>query len=262
MSFTDVDQEGARPFAIVNGGKADGQIIYILEKHNTGLKSKPWRHIEYNKGEFELYPDPDNIRVIYVAGPAGSGKSTYCAQYIAKMRNIYPDSQFILFSRLNEDRVLDELDPERVVIDETLIEDPIEYDDIPANSIILFDDIDCVSDKDLQKRVYKIKDQLLELGRHKHITVLVTSHLINGNDKATTRTMLNESQAVVFFPSGSSAYGINFFAKKYLGFSTKQIDTMMGYETRWITVLTKFPQIIMTEHTAIFAKDIGKKDKF
>ena len=64
-----------------------------------------------------------------------------------------------------------------------------------ANSVMIFDDIDVISDKKIRGEVYKILNKVLEIGRHYKITALVTNHLpTNGKD---TRRILTESHQVV-----------------------------------------------------------------
>jgi len=261
MSFTNNEKEHARPFALCVGGRADGEIIYLNpEADHKSIRRKPWRVIHYDEGHFEMLPDPEHIRVLYIAAPAGAGKSTWCAQFISKHKKMYPKSKFILFSRVNQDAPLDALKPKREIIDEALVEVPMEIEELPDNSIILFDDIDTISDDKIRHAVYKIKDQILEIGRHKKITILVTSHLINGNDKKTTRTILNEAQAVTIFPSSGSTYGIKYFAKNYVGLSSTQIQLLLDLESRWVTIIKTAPNCIISEHMCCFVKELGKRE--
>jgi hypothetical protein len=118
----------------------------------------------------------------------------YCEQYKKKFKN----NEIYLFSNLKEDESLDTVKPKRVRLDDELYLDPIKVDEF-ANSCVIFDDTDCLSDKKIKNAVCSILDQCLEVGRHFRITVLITFHL--PSDRHTTRKMLNESQIFCLFSS-------------------------------------------------------------
>lgn len=249
-----------QPIAIVNKGLSDDEIIFIKKDtdEKSVLKAKPIRNIEVHDGKFQHLPS-EEIRVSYIAGPSGSGKSTYAADYIHKYRLLHPKSKFFLFSKVKKDDVLDKLKPHRITISEDLIEDPIELDDITPNSIILFDDIDTISNKKIQTSINNIKEQILEMGRHLNIQCITTSHLINGNDRKASRTILNELQSLTFFPQSGSSYQIKYILKQYFGFSNVQINKILSLESRWVTIIKSYPQVILSEHNLIFATALGEK---
>jgi hypothetical protein len=75
--------------------------------------------------------------------------------------------------------------------------DPIPIKSL-ANLVIIFDDVDVISDKRIRDGVYNLLNQVLEIGRHFNITCLMTNHLpSNRND---TRRILNECHIFVYFP--------------------------------------------------------------
>ena len=117
------------------------------------------------------------------------------------------------------------------------------------NALCLFDDIDTIKEKHLRNTVYDIQNDILETGRHNNIYIIVTSHLINGNDKKNTRTILNEAHKVTFFPK-SGAYGITYFLKNYIGLPKKQIDNILQINSRWITINKGYPLFIFYEDGA------------
>ena len=47
---------------------------------------------------------------------------------------------------------------------------------ILTESVIIFDDIDVISDKKIRDGVYALLNQVLEIGRHFKITCLMTNH--------------------------------------------------------------------------------------
>lgn len=259
--------EGARPLAIVREGKSDGQIISIVNDDdiNSVMKRKPVRKIQCYDGHFEQLPDPLNTRIFYITGSSGSGKSTLAADYIYKYQQLMPKAKFYLFSKLDEDPAFDHLDPIRITIDENLVENAVELDEIEENSMVLFDDCDNCSDKDIQYALNKLKEQILELGRKKKISCIITSHLINGNAKGMTRIIMNEMQSFSFSPRAQSHYSINYILKFYFGLSKSQIAkiidlSMTSPGSRWCTILRNYPQILICEHELIFLSELGKSN--
>lgn len=257
MSFSSQDGDA---IAVVNGGKADGEIVYIEDENEKSarlIKKKPTKIVEVEDGKFELLPNP-KIRVIMVSGPSGSGKSTWCAQYIKRYLKENRKAQFHIFSQITEDECLDKLKPHRITLDESLIENPINIEEIEPNSIILFDDCND-NEPALQKAINRLESQLLNHGRHNNIAVVITSHLINGNERSVSRHRLNEMQALVVFPKAGSCYSINYALKTVYGLSTRQSQAVLDIDSRWICLTKVYPQVLISEHFLTFTRDIGKK---
>ncbi len=247
------------PFAIVVGGKDDEEIIYLktdTEKTSV-VQKKPVTEIAVHDGMFELMPDP-RCRIIYIAGPQNSGKSFFAGQYIEKYRLMYPKAKFYVFSRLSNDPSLDHLVPHRITIDQSIVDNPIELEEIPEHSVCLFDDIDNVSDKNVQHAVNKIKEQIMEIGRHRDVKCVITSHLINGNQRSVSRITLNEMQVLVIFPQSGSGYQIKYVLKHYFDLSVKQVNKIMDmkHETRWVALVKIHPQVLLTQHRAVFLNSL------
>lgn len=268
-----------RPFAKIVGGKMNGKIIHIDTGDNKccggcsdkctsrkkccgGCKmccsSKGAGLIKRNEigneftiedeGKMMHIPNIDTREVPFIAGPSGSGKSTYAANYIKMFKKIFPKNDIFVFSRLAEDPVIDALDPTRIIIDESLIENPIDAtSELSEGSLVLFDDIDTVQDKKLKDAISKLKNDILEIGRHSNIYCVNTSHLINSNDKKDARTMMNECHSLTVFPKSGSAYQIKYALKNYFGLSPQQIQEILDLPSRWVTLFKSYPQCVLHE---------------
>lgn len=260
--FTVDEDEDSQPVAVVVGGEFNGEWISVKKDNdrNSILKAKTIQYIDVYDGEFQQLPS-DEIRILYVSGPSGSGKSTYAANYIKLYKKLYPDAPFFLFSRLENDEVLDKLKPKRIKIDQSLLEKPIELEDFIEGCIVLFDDCCSITDKKVQQELYKIQGQIMEIGRHMNIKCLITSHLVNGNDRNNTRTIMNEMQSLTIFPSSGSSAQIKYCLKTYFGFSPKQQNAIVEMDSRWVTVTKNYPQIVISQHEMVFAKLIGNSTK-
>lgn len=259
MSFS---PEGGIEVAIVKGGQSDKDIVYIEDedkKKSKIMKSNAIKVVECEDGTFEMLPN-EKIRVIYICGSAGSGKSVWSAKFIKRYLKNHPKAKFYIFSQLAKDPAFDDLKPHRITLDESLIENPINIEeDINKHDLILFDDCSD-NEKPLQEAIDNLETRLLVHGRKMAIQVLITSHLLNPDNSKHSRHRLNEMQTLVFFPQSGSSAQLTHSLKTQYGFSVRQVHEILQIEnTRWIAITKIFPNILISEHFITFAKDIGKK---
>ena len=148
-----------------------------------------------------------------------------------------------MFSSLPEDESLYEIKPQRIILDSTLYEDPIPIEEF-ADSVVIFDDIDVISDNKIRDEVYQILNTVLGIGMHFKITALVTNHLpTHGKD---TRRILNEAHQVVYFPHSASGR-IKYLLIDYLGLDKKMVAYFRRQNSR-CCIFKNYPQIYMLEH--------------
>lgn len=214
----------------------------ILKEAKKYVKQRKNRDITIFDGEIQPIPRIDSRECIYIAGPSGSGKSTYTANYAKEYMRIFPKNRVIVFSRVERDEVLDKLHPTRILINEELIEDPIDPSEL-SNSLVIFDDTDTIPDKILKTAITNLKNDLLETGRHEDIYVAITSHLISNYRE--TRTVLNEAHSITLFPAGGSTYSIKYVLKNYGGMNPAEIQKVITLPSRWITLKKTYPQAII-----------------
>jgi hypothetical protein len=132
-----------------------------------------------------------------------------------------------------------------------------EFIDLLRGSICIFDDIDTIPEKKLLTAVYKLRDDLLETGRHFNITVICTSHLIANGIR--TRPMLNEASSVTIYPKASTAYHVKRILKDYFGVPTKLATRVLELPTRWVTLYKGFPQFLLYERGAMILSSMDSK---
>lgn len=207
-------------------------------------KNKPKEILLTGNECINVIPNIDTREVCYVAGASGSGKSTWISNYAKEYIKLFPDNKIFLFSRVDDDKCLDELNPNRILMDESLIKDPIHPSEL-SNSLVVFDDTDTIPDKKLKDALNNLKRDVLEIGRHENIYVCITSHMI-ANYKE-TRTVLNEAHLIVFFPSSGSTYQITYMLKQYFGLNKNQIDKILHLPSRWVCAKRTFPQCVLYE---------------
>lgn len=231
-------------------GRRDNKIVLIDANDKDGYES-----IELDEDEkFEPVLDSDGRSITYICGASGSGKSTLARSLIDKFHVLFPESPIYMFSRLTTDPAFDDLESKqiltRIPINDDLVEKPVDIiKDMEEWSMIIFDDIDTVTDKKQLVALNNIKSQILEIGRHKNLYLIVTSHLITTGDRNATRTMMNEMSSLVIFPrGGGSAYQQRYALKNYLGMSNNQVDDILAtQDSRWVLISKTYPQYILTE---------------
>jgi hypothetical protein len=200
---------------------------------------------------FQLIPDTTKERTIgYLTGASGSGKSTFTRMYCEEWRKKFKDGDIFLFSNLTEDPSLDSIKPKRILIGDNLLDDPIQMSDL-ANSLVIFDDTDCIKNKTHREAVIKVMNEVLEVGRHSHggdrgISCIITNHL--PTDRQFTRRVLNEAHWCVYFPHSGVGRQTTYMLENYLGMNKELIKKIRRMKTRWACIFRNYPMFYMTEH--------------
>lgn len=233
----------------------DNEYDNIFMKEINKVKKGELPYIDLKDGVMVpiprlVKPGEEKRENIFISAPEEAGKSTWAANYVKKYLTLYPKSKFFIFSGVDKDAPLDKLKPIRIKLDEKLIDKPIQVNEFPMHSIILFDDVQGISDKHVKKEVFKLRDRLLEKGRHKGLFVLSLNH--NPTNCQETRASLLEASSIVLFPRAGDAYHIEKVLKTYLGYNTKNIKDILKLNTRWIQCHKRFPQFILHERGCFF----------
>jgi Cdc6-like AAA superfamily ATPase len=248
MNEFNLVKEG-RPLCKIKDGKLDGTVISIAPIGEVKKNTFPIIRLPEDS-KFQIVPDTNKERdILYITGASGSGKTFFTAGYIKEYKKTYKKNEVYVFSALKEDETLDKLGIKRIKVDKNLIEDPLTIYDF-KNSLVIFDDIDVISDKKLREAVYKILNAILECGRHEKISCVNTNHL--PTNKGDTRRILNESHAVIYFPHSGSVRSINYLLMDYVGLTKEDIQVIKGMKSRWCCIFKNYPQIAMTERNLWF----------
>lgn len=237
-------EDDGRILAKITDGKLKNKIVYVVgEADKIG---KPFQQLELKDGEFQHMPDVNTERqILYITGPSGSGKSTYTARYTKLYKQLFKNNPVFVFSALKDDESLDVVKPRRFKIDkETLIDDPIIISDL-KDSLVIFDDIDAISNKELKIEVYNILNQILETGRHFSISCIITNHLPSNGTY--TRRILNECHSVTYFPHSGNNGKIKKFLLEQVGIDKADIIKNKKAKSRWATVFKNYPMVNMTQ---------------
>jgi len=239
-----------RFLAKVEGGRYDRKIISVSSEVKGRGKAdnytRPFSRLHLDgDSKFQQVPCPDTERqILYITGASGSGKSTYTKNYIKQYKKMYPKRPIYLFSALKEDESLDEVNPQRILIDDTIVEQPLLAEDF-KDSCVIFDDTDCISHKKQRDAVNNILSEILETGRHFNTTCILTFHLATGGKD--TRRILNEAHSVIYFPHSGSNVGLKRLLQDYLGLDKKTMKQIKDSKSRWACIHRGYPNVIMTE---------------
>lgn len=187
---------------------------------------------------------------IFISGPEESGKSHWASMYVTQFLKIYPDAKFIIFSGIPEDKILDVLKPIRIKLNESIYQKPIGTDEFPTDCVVLFDDIDALKDKNIQRALIDLRDRLLQEGRHRSIFVLSITH--NPTMGKDTKASLLEASSVVLFPQAGDTFHLRRVLKEYIGVDPKKIESILKLKTRWIQCHKRYPKFLLHEKGAFF----------
>lgn len=230
-----------------NKKKLPKELLPIYNDAMKKIKNNTKKEFVLDDGKLIPLPQPleSGSERGYVAGPSGSGKSTYVGNYIKMYKKLYPKRKIYIFSRLESDPLLDVYKPNRILLDESIIEEPIEPGDLSegVGCLCIFDDIDTIKDAKICKAVFKLRDDICQVGRHDNITCICTGHQLCDYKK--TRDLLNESSFVTFFPGSGSKYHIQRFLKIYCGLDNDNIKKVLSLPSRWVTIYKVYPQLII-----------------
>lgn len=252
--LTTVPTDSTVPICYVVGGESDGVVVYVTDQIDA-RKGLPIRDFDVLDGKFQQLPNR-NSRVLFIAGPAGSGKSTYTGKYVEEYIRDFPNTPLFLFSMVNGDVAFKNLNFTRILMDEDLVKEPLQANEFPDNCLIVMDDIDTCSDDKLQKSIYNLCAQVLEIGRHKNIQIIITSHLILGNNRKMSKTIMNELKSFTFFPHACSGQQLSYVLKTYFSCTSKQALAISKIESRWITILKQYPPLLLSEHEVMFLNKV------
>lgn len=204
----------------------------------------------HDNGVIRLLPNfNEDSERSYVAGATGSGKSYFVKKYIQSYQKVYPRSKIYIFSDVENDPELDnELkNIERIPLNEDLLEPELDMlnEQNYKNSIVLFDDIDSISNKHLKEAVYKFNDKLMTRGRHENISTILTSHLLTNYKE--TRITLNSVSNITFFPGSGSTHAIKYLLSKYIGLSNDIINRIFKLKSRAVTIIKRYPITVISD---------------
>ena len=189
------------PICKIVGGEYDQKYVYLADSKQVEQKKAKSKYINFSRmnlaeeSSFQPVPNSEGRDIVSCFGPSGSGKSYYIKDFVKNYHQEYPKNSVYCVSLVDDDKSFKDIPYIiRLKVDEKWKNNPLEAKDFEDNCCIIFDDTDTIRDKDIKKNIDMLKNQILETGRHKHITALITSHLACKGVE--TKTLLNESHLI------------------------------------------------------------------
>jgi hypothetical protein len=199
----------------------------------------------------EPIPSPHKPDRTLVSGGSGVGKSTLVMEMIAKYAKFHPKNRIVLFLRQEDpafDR-LDDIDAEvtEIIVDEKILEMKITLDDL-EDSLVVFDDMDNITNKKLNEFVHRIVNDILTNGRKRNISCTYINHAFLSGLQS--KIVNHESNKVFFFPASGIRQTIAFL-KEYLGMLKHEIETVTKLPSRWVMISRTSPRYVLYEKGAL-----------
>lgn len=204
--------------------------------------------LRLKNSEAKLVPVPNIERreSTYASSPSGGGKSYFTNLYIEQFKEMFPDYLILLFSRKPADPILDQhKELVRMKLDENILIDPIDPVKELENSLLIFDDVDTLESKLMRDELFRLRNDILEIGRAKNTYIITTSHIIANYSQ--TRTVLNEADNITIFPQHTIENQMIRLLDKYCGFTKEQIEKIKNLQSRWVSIYKKHPKYILYE---------------
>ena len=227
-------------------GKREGSITYVDSNANENC-------MELEDGyKFCLAPRPIKEKermTLFVAGESGSGKSYFIREYAKRYKAMFPKNPIFLISYLEQD---DTLDAYKQIIrinafTEEFLEECMDID-VEAefgDSLVIFDDVDCVVNKKTKEKIYGLLNKMLRIGRHFGTSVAYLGHELYASPEL--KSILNESMTITFFPRFLSYKKLKYLLEVYFGLSKKQIERIRTIKDRSVTYVKGSDKIILSD---------------
>lgn len=195
--------------------------------------------------EFILVPCKETERqIVYTSGQSGSGKSYSTSKYAEQYHKMYPKRGIYLFSLVQDDPSIKHDFVKKVDLRKLLGAD-LRLEDL-KNSLIIYDDIDCVKDKQLKDKLKRIENNILLMGRHHNISLVYSSHVsCRGFD---SKNILNESSIITLFPLHMNARDLKYITSEYIGLNKDQRKDFldMAKKSRSVSYIKNYPPVVFS----------------
>jgi hypothetical protein len=250
------DKVGATLAVIKDDPKMKNTIISVSTEDLGGTK---YQHIKLNNGKFQPIGDWNKERSVgYIVGASGSGKSYFIMEWVKEYKKKYKKNPIYLFSSLEEDETLDTIHPQRILLDDVFLKEPVDLEQY-RDACVIFDDCDTIQHKKIKEKVYTIMNMMLNTGRHYNITIWCVNHTATGT-KMETKIILNEAHYIVYFPVNMNRQ-LAYMLENYCGLDKKQLAYLKNLGSRWICIYKHFPQVVIAEKQMFLLNqlaDVGK----
>lgn len=232
---------------LITGKIARTDILDLLDYNDksSDYLSEDRRTFTYTEKDVMVMPTQQKEReLIYIHGVSGSGKSYWTKMYAKLYKKLNKGNEVFLLSHVDDDPSFSDLKYKHIPIDVDIL-DQVDLSTF-ENSLIIFDDTDCPKDKNLQKLVDSLKDDIAQRGRHHNISAIFTTHM--ACNFVRTRVLLSECDKFVIFPGSGGIKQQEYMVVNYGGMDKKFFATLKDFKSRWICFNVRYPNYIVYQN--------------
>lgn len=250
----DPADDKSRLLGTIKTGKFKGERIYVEKLSPEDPMYVLRQRVNLDKGRMEPNINTKIREITYINGQSGAGKSTLAAKIAKTFRKANKDKQICIFSGKNamEDPAFVKLAPFlQIRLDRAMVEKPILLSDFQEGSLVIFDDIGTIKDKEIEAEVESLAMQIMEVARYKGINMIITSHVVTKNTPL-YQLLKVELHNFVFFPSTGVGKPMKRFLEDVYCLAPKDIRAILKInedeEFAWILLQKTTPKLIMNPH--------------
>jgi len=182
---------------------------------------------------------------VCLAGTSLCGKSYLAGKMAEDYSSRFPDNKICIFSYIDQDDAYDSLkNLHRIRIDESILDEPIDLKEL-HDALIIFDDIECFTNKYIRDELVRLRNACINSGRHEGIaTISIRQQMLEGSQ---TKATLNGMFQFVGFPHAASRFQFGNWLDRYLGLNRKQIKEILKLPSRFVLVNNTAPLFVLYE---------------
>lgn len=263
-------REEIRPVAVCKGGAWNNKIVWLGPKDMEGSEDDPVFEGLAAPKDTQFMPLPETRNgmrdVVYVTGASGTGKTTFVRECLDNFITTFATCEKRGKDKTNQEYLPKiiivcpenpERDPAFKDIPEyswltpgNLLKESISLDDLedPNHTIVIFDDVEGLTDIKEVAALAKFSQMVLERGRKRHIYCYFISHTA-ANGRA-TKVILNEQNAIWFPSESSSQANLIYCLEKNMGIPGALFSAIKKNAKdfgRWIMIKTDSqPRYVIT----------------
>ena len=271
LTYKETDYPVAK---VITSGVRAGEFIYYTEDYKEPPPKKIRKLLEMYDltledlgSEIECdhpYEDitplfrPKERITMFIAGCQNCGKSYYISGFLSTYRKLHPERPVFLVTGLSEkDKHFEGFDLWKINLSHvpTLTLEDLRRRGPGAprtGSLVIFDDVDRITDDKVNKAVQKLISDILSNGRDHatqagiaDIDIIVTNHEVN--DYGRTKRLLTECNYVVLFPSATVGRQMKLIIDK-IGVSKGIEKQITNYKTsRSLLIHKTYPMYCVME---------------
>jgi hypothetical protein len=216
----------------------------IYDDAIESVKDSDFNYMKFEDIECMPIVDMRISKRFYILGGSGSGKTFFVTKFIILNRVSLKQPVFYfspfgdeglpgIKNLINVDIANWELENER----------EITIDDIPKDSIVVFDDCDSYKSTH-KKKLIEFRNSLLETGRHYNISTFVINHI--GMQGVPTKACLSECNYFVCFQNNE--HYIQNLLKTYGNMKKSEIDNMISSMGRYVFISRSIPKYYISNN--------------